>query len=435
MPKPLQNTLTLDDALRINGPVAFNVMLKPAGSLCNLDCQYCYYLDKSEIYGGREPRMTEEMLESVIRKYIQANDVDQVSFNWHGGEPLILGLDFYRKAIEFEKKYADGKTILNTLQTNGTLLNREWAEFFRRHNFLIGISIDGPEDIHNHYRRDKGGAPTFSRVINGISLLRSGSVEFNTMSTVNHWSEGRGLEVYEFLKSLGSHYMQFMPVVEHVKYPLRSDGKPDKKARPFIVSPSEPDARLAPWSVDSLAFGQFMIEIFDYWVRNDIGSYYVNLFDSTLANWCGVMPGTCSYAQTCGGNAIIEHNGDLYSCDHFVYPQYRLGNVLTDDIRTMMTSNRQLQFGVNKRNDLPMKCLRCEYLFACNGECPKHRFNRTDTGDTGLSALCSGYYKFYKHVAPYMERMRALLSEKRAPAELAIELKISRLAGVRRSHL
>ena len=267
MSKPLQNTLTLDDALRINGPVAFNVMLKPAGSLCNLDCQYCYYLDKSEIYGGREPRMAEEMLESVIREYIKANDVDQVSFNWHGCEPLILGLDFYRKAVEFEKKYADGKTILNTLQTNGTLLNREWMEFFRRHNFLIGISIDGPEDIHNHYRRDKGGAPTFSRVINGISLLRSGSVEFN------------------------------------------------------------------------------------------------------------------------------------------------------------------------KRNDLPMKCLRCEYLFACNGECPKHRFNRTDTGDTGLSALCSGYYKFYKHVAPYMERMRTLLSEKRAPAELAIELKISRLARVRRSHL
>lgn len=424
MSKPLQNTLTLDDALRISGPVAFNVMLKPAGSLCNLDCRYCYYLDKSEIYGGREPRMSEQMLESVVREYIRANDVDRVSFNWHGGEPLILGLDFYRKAIEFEKKYADGKTVQNTLQTNGTLLSREWAEFFRKNGFLIGISIDGPQDIHDSFRRDKGGAPTFSRVIEGISLLHTGGVEFNTMSTVNSRSEGRGLEVYQFLKSLGSRFMQFMPVVEHVKYPLRPDGRADRKARPFIVDPSEPDAYLAPWSVDSLAFGQFLIDIFDSWVRSDIGRYFVNVFDSALANWCGVLPGTCSYAQTCGGNAVIEHNGDLYSCDHFVYPRYRLGNVLQDDIRKMMTSESQLKFGIDKRNDLPSKCLRCEYLFACNGECPKHRFSRTDSGDTGLSALCVGYYKFYRHVAPYMERMKTLLSEHRPPAQLSAELRM-----------
>lgn len=424
MPKPFKDTLTLDDVLKMTGPAAFNVMLKPAGSLCNLDCQYCYYLDKSAIYGGREPKMTEQMLEAVIRKYIEAIDVDSVCFNWHGGEPLILGLDFYRKAVEFEKKYADGKRIHNTLQTNGTLLTGEWTEFFSKNDFLIGISIDGPADIHDRYRCDKGGAPTFSRVLSGIALLRSGGVEFNTMSTVNHRSEGRGLEVYQFLKSLGSHFMQFMPVVEHVKYPLRSDGRPDKKARAFIVDPSEPDAGLAPWSVDSLSFGRFLIDIFDYWVRNDIGQYFVNVFDSALANWCGAPPGTCAYAQTCGGNAVIEHNGDLYSCDHFVYPKYRLGNIMEDDIRSMMTSDRQLKFGVDKRNDLPAKCLRCEYFFACNGECPKHRFNRTDTGDTGLSALCSGYYAFYKHVAPYMERMRTLLSEQRPPAQLTMELRL-----------
>lgn len=423
MSKPLQNTLTLDDALRLGAPVSFQLMLKPAGSLCNLDCRYCYYLDKSRIYAWREPGMTEQVLESVVREYIKANDVDRVSFNWHGGEPLILGQDFYRKALEFQKKYADGKLIQNTLQTNGTLLNRDWAEFFRRHGFLIGVSIDGPKDIHDSFRRDKGGAPTFTKVVSGIQLLRSAGVEFNTMSTVNSRSEGRGLEVYQFLKSLGSRFMQFMPVVEHVKYPLRPDGKPDRQARPSIVDPSEPDAVLAPWSVESSAFGQFLIDIFDFWVRSDIAQYYVNVFDSALANWCGVLPGTCSYAQTCGGNAVIEHNGDLYSCDHFVYPRYRLGNVLEDDIRQMMTSGGQLRFGLDKRNDLPSKCLRCEFLFACNGECPCHRFSRTDSGETGLSALCSGYYKFFEHVAPYMERMKVLLADHRPPAQLAAELR------------
>lgn len=425
MSKPLQNTLTLDDALRLGAPVSFQLMLKPAGSLCNLDCRYCYYLDKSRIYAWREPGMTEQVLESVVREYIKANDVDRVSFNWHGGEPLILGQDFYRKALEFQKKYADGKLIQNTLQTNGTLLNRDWAEFFRRHGFLIGVSIDGPKDIHDSFRRDKGGAPTFTKVVSGIQLLRSAGVEFNTMSTVNSRSEGRGLEVYQFLKSLGSRFMQFMPVVEHVKYPLRPDGKPDRQARPSIVDPSEPDAVLAPWSVESSAFGQFLIDIFDFWVRSDIAQYYVNVFDSALANWCGVLPGTCSYAQTCGGNAVIEHNGDLYSCDHFVYPRYRLGNVLEDDIRQMMTSGGQLRFGLDKRNDLPSKCLRCEFLFACNGECPCHRFSRTDSGETGLSALCSGYYKFFEHVAPYMERMKVLLADHRPPAQLAAELRSS----------
>ena len=415
MSKPLQNTLTLDDALRINGPVAFNLMLKPAGSLCNLDCRYCYYLDKSGIYGGREPKMSEQMLESVIREYIKANDVDRVSFNWHGGEPLILGLDFYRKAIEFEKKYADGKTVKNTLQTNGTLLSREWAEFFHKNGFLIGISIDGPQDIHDSFRRDKGGTPTFSRVIEGISLLHTGGVEFNTMSTVNSRSEGRGLEVYQFLKSLGSRFMQFMPVVEHVKYPLRPDGRPDRKARPFIVDPSEPGAYLAPWSVDSLAFGQFLIDIFDYWVRSDIGRYFVNVFDSALANWCGVLPGTCAYAQTCGGNAVIEHNADLYSCDHFVYPEYKLGNIAQTPLDEIYRTAKRREFGLNKRNTLPTECLRCKFYFACRGECPKHRFDRGADGSP-KNSLCEGLKIYFRHVEPYMEYMRDLLSNQQAPA-------------------
>lgn len=409
-------TLTLTDAMRLGGPAAFNIMLKPAGSLCNLDCNYCYYLDKADIYGGREPRMTEEMLEEVVREYIAANDVPEVTFNWHGGEPLVLGIDFYKKAIEFEQKYAGGKIIHNTIQTNGTLLNREWTSLFRKHNFLVGISIDGPQDIHDRYRKDKGRNPTFDKVIRGIGLLYSAGVEFNTMSTVNKASEGRGLEVYQFLKSIGSHYMQFMPVLEHVKYPLDKNGKPVKGARPFIVDPHESGAQIAPWSVSDVGFGKFMCDIFDYWVCNDVGRYYVNQFDATLANWYGVQPGTCVYAETCGGNSVIEHNGDLYPCDHFVYPKYLLGNITEKSISDMMKSDLQVKFGIDKRNSLPSKCRRCEWLFTCHGECPKHRFNSTEAGETGLNALCTGYKMFYSHVAPYMDFMKDLLNEEKAPA-------------------
>ena len=409
-------TLTLTDAMRIGRPVAFNIMLKPAGSLCNLDCNYCYYLDKADIYGGREPRMTIDMLEQVVREYIAANDVPEVTFNWHGGEPLVLGIDFYRKALEFEEKYAGGKIIHNTIQTNGTLLNRDWTNLFRKHNFLVGISIDGPQDIHDRYRKDKGRNPTFDKVVRGIGLLYSGGVEFNTMSTVNKASEGRGLEVYQFLKSIGSHYMQFMPVLEHVKYPMDKKGKAVKGSRPYIVDPHEPDAQIAPWSVSDIGFGRFMCDIFDYWVRNDVGRYYVNQFDATLANWYGAQPGTCVYAETCGGNSVIEHNGDLYPCDHFVYPKYLLGNITSKSISEMMASDLQVKFGIDKRNSLPSKCRRCEWLFACHGECPKHRFSSTEAGETGLNALCAGYKIYYSHVSPYMDFMKDLLNEEKAPA-------------------
>lgn len=422
--KPFENTLSLEDAARLSGPVAFNIMLKPAGSLCNLDCQYCYYLDKSEIYGGHEPRMSTDMLETVVKEYIGANDVPEVTFNWHGGEPLILGLDFYKKALEFERKYADGKIIHNTLQTNGTLITDEWADFLAKNDFLVGISIDGPADIHDRYRRDKGGYPTFDRVMAGLMNLQRAGAEYNTMSTVNKFSEGRGLEVYLFLKSLGSRFMQFMPVVEHVKYPTDAKGKMNKRLRPFIVNPSTEGAMLSPWSISDIAYGKFMCDIFDYWVRNDVGRYYVNLFDATLANWCGAMPGTCVHARVCGGNAVIEHNGDLYPCDHFVYPEYLLGNIRETDIKTLMQSQKQTDFGLEKRSALPTKCARCKYLFACNGECPKHRFNRTENGETGLNTLCMGYFKFFDHVAPYMDTMKSLLQEKRAPAEIMPMIKL-----------
>ena len=406
MGHPFKDTISLQEAIQLSeGPLAFNLMIKPAGSLCNLGCHYCYYLDKADIYGGKQPRMTLETLEKLTREYIAANDVPEVTFNWHGGEPLVMGLDFYRKAVELQSRYAEGKIIHNTLQTNGTLITEEAADFFRLNNFLIGISIDGPADIHDKYRKDKGGLPTFDKVMRGLDLLRQRGVEFNTMSTINKASEGRGQEVYQFLKHIGSRYMQFMPVVEHVRQSV-------------IVDPYEKEAEIAPWSVSSQGFGRFMCEIFDYWVRNDVGQYFVNLFDATLAGYCGVQPGTCAYASTCGGNTVVEHNGDVYPCDHFVYPKYLMGNINERPLREMVISEEQYRFGLEKRNNLPSRCFSCRYGHLCHGECPKHRFNRTENGDTGLSALCEGYMTFYSHSAPYMLKMRELLMNRRPPSDV-----------------
>ena len=401
----IKDTLTFQDAVRLTGPQAFNIMIEPAGSLCNLRCHYCYYLDKAEIYGGREPRMSLEMLEHFVKEYIRANDVQDVSFNWHGGEPLLMGLDFYRKAVELQKQYSDGKTVHNTLQTNGTLLTREWAEFFRDNRFLIGVSLDGPKSVHDIYRNGKAGASTFDRVIKGMAELYRARVDYNVMATVNKQSEGRGLEIYQLLKSVGTRFIQFMPVVEHVK-----DGR--------IVDPGTPGSRLAPWSVDSKAFGQFLCDIFDHWVLHDVGGIFINQFDAALASWCGVLPGTCTFAETCGGNSVIEHNGDLYPCDHFVYEKYRIGNVLETDLRTLMNSPKQVKFGIDKRNGLPGKCLRCKWFFACHGECPKHRFSLTDKGETGLNILCEGYELLFSHIAPYMEKMQALLAAGRPASDI-----------------
>ncbi len=418
--RTVKDTITLQDAERLNGPLAFNLMLKPAGSLCNLDCAYCYYLDKAEIYGGREPRMKLDELEQFVRSYIAACEVDEVTFNWHGGEPLILGLDFYRKAIEFEKQYADGKKIHNTLQTNGILITDEWARFFAEERFLLGVSMDGTPEVHDRYRRDKGGAPTSARVIEGLRKLYAAGAEYNLMATINSASEGKGLQVYQFLKGLGSNFIQFSPVVEHVIYPLRN-GKPDRHARPHIVDPSEEGATLAPWSVSPIGFGKFICDIFDYWVRHDVGRVFVNFFDCTLANWSGVQPGTCSFAETCGGNAVVEHNGDVYSCDHFVYPKYLLGNLYRDKLTDMMSSPAQVRFGIDKRNSLPRKCLRCEVYQQCHGGCPKHRFNVTDSGQTGLNALCEGYKMFFTRSAPAMRKMMELISEGKAPALIMMQ--------------
>ncbi|MFI3305817.1 MAG: anaerobic sulfatase-maturation protein [Rikenellaceae bacterium] len=399
---------TFQDAVKRSGPVAFSTMIKPAGSTCNLDCHYCYYLDKALQYGGKQSVMSDELLETYVRQYIEANDIPEVMFCWHGGEPLLLKPDFYRKAIEYQKIYGGDKKILNTLQTNGLLLNDEWCELFAENNFLIGVSMDGPKDIHDTFRLTKSQEPTFDRVMAGINLMKSKGVEFNTLSVVNKLCEGRGAEIYRFFKSIGSKYMQFLPAVEHVV---------DKEGfhRPLIVSPETEGARIAEWSVSPKGYGKFLIDIFDEWVISDVGSYYVQMFDATLANTCGVTPGVCSMCETCGDALVVEHNGDVYSCDHFVYPEYLLGNIAQTHLIDIYDTRKRIDFGLAKRNSLAAECLKCRYYTVCRGECPKHRF---DTGTDGFrkSTLCDGLKSYFRHVEPYMEYMREQLSKQQAPA-------------------
>lgn len=390
----LKNTLTLNDALRISKPLRFNMMFKPIGSVCNLNCNYCYYLDKAKMYSDNSV-ISLDLIEKIIKEYIQINDNEQIVFDWHGGEPLLLGLDYFKKIVELQNRFKANKQIFNTIQTNATILNGDFAKFFKDNNFLVGISIDGPQDIHDRYRKDKGDNPTFVRVMNGIDLLHRYNVDFNTLTTISKAGEGRGLEVYQFMKSIGSHFMQFMPVLEYVN-PYDNS----------IVSPDEKNSVLTSWSVNPLEYGKFMCDIFDYWVKHDVGNYFVNLFDSTLANYCGLNPGTCVYSETCGSNAVVEHNGDVYPCDHFVYPQYKIGNLNDSSLQEIMSSDKITRFGIDKRNSLPMKCLKCKYFTVCHGECPKHRF-----GDSGLNSLCEGLYYFYSHVEPYMLKMKELIFE------------------------
>lgn len=394
----LKNTLTLSDALRLSKPMRFNMMFKPVGAECNLGCSYCYYQDKVRLY-DEHSYLSLDCLEKVIREYIDINASEQIVFDWHGGEPLLLGLDYFKKIVEIQRKYRGNKRIYNTIQTNATLLTADFAAFFKENNFLVGVSIDGPQDVHDKFRKDKGGNSTFLKVMRGVELLHRCAVDFNTLTTISKAGEGRGSEVYRFLKNIGSRYMQFMPVYEYV----------DSKNN--IVSPDDEQSVLASWSVSPIEYGKFMCDIFDCWVRNDVGSYFVNLFDSTLANYCGMNPGTCVYSETCGANAVMEHNGDIYPCDHFVYPRYKLGNVKESSLREIVSSENATRFGIDKRNSLPAQCLRCEYYFACHGECPKHRFAMSDKNESGLNSLCEGLYYFFSHVDPYMQMMKNLILE------------------------
>ena len=398
----MNNTIHFADAQRLTRPTAFTTMIKPVGSLCNLDCDYCYYLGKADLYGGHQPKMSDELLERYISQYIEAVQVPTVTFCWHGGEPLLAGIDFYEKAVALQNRYRGTKQIENSLQTNGLLINPDWCDFFRDNNFLIGLSIDGPKDIHDAYRHDRGGHPTFDRVMRGLEMMAVSGVEYNTLSTINNRSAGQGKRVYQFMRSV-SKYMQFLPVVEHTL--------PTPSGRAAIVPPGTEGAKAAPWSITPRAFGKFMCDVFDEWVINDVGERFVQLFDITLAQWYGVQPGLCAFCPTCGDGLVVEHNGDVYMCDHFVYPEYRLGNIGTEHLADMQRKPELFRFGIEKRNSLPSDCRRCEYLFACRGECPKHRFATTRRGEKGLNALCEGYKHFFEYTAPYMQQMRHLLEQ------------------------
>lgn len=378
------------------------VMAKPVGSRCNLACSYCYYLEKGQLLKtvtaqGQPALMSDETLELFTRQYLEAQTQPEVLFTWHGGEPLLRPLDFYRKALKLQRQYGRGRRVENCLQTNGTLLTDEWCRFFKEHNFLIGISIDGPEELHDAYRRTRGDRPSFGRVMRGIELLERHGVEWNAMGVVNALNAERPVEVYRFYRSIGAHYIQFTPIVERV---MQKEGG----------SPA-----LIPSSVKPGQFARFACGVFDEWVRQDVGTFFVQLFDATLARWVGEVPGVCSMAETCGHAAAIEAGGDLFACDHYVFPEYRLGNIHEQTIAAMMFSPAQHAFGQAKREGLPGQCRRCQWLNICNGGCPKDRFCCTPEGEAGLNYLCQDYRQFFEHVAPDMNFMANELRHERAP--------------------
>lgn len=407
------------DPTRADSRPAFGVMTKPIGSLCNLDCDYCYYLEKARLYpGASNPRMSPATLERYVRDYIAAQPGPTVSFAWQGGEPTLLGVGFFREAVALQRRHAGGKRIENALQTNGTLLDDEWGAFLAAENFLVGLSIDGPRHLHDAYRVDKGRQPTFDRVLAGLEVLRRHRVEFNTLTTVHRKNSAQPREVYRFLKSIGSRYLQFIPIVER---PAREAGGDEGlwlAPPPDHAGAADLDGQVTPWSVRPADYGEFLGAIFDEWVQHDVGRVFVQQFDAALANWCGEPAGICVFNENCGHGLALEHNGDLYSCDHYVYPAYRLGNLLNDRLGDLAASARQREFGQAKSATLPRYCRECPVRFACHGECPKHRFLRTPQGEPGLNYLCAGYKKFFHHIDPAMTTMASLLQSGRAPAEI-----------------
>lgn len=395
------------------------VMAKSVGAQCNLNCAYCYYLEKERLYAfSSSMQMSDTVLERYVAEYIAMQPVPEVLFSWHGGEPLLRSIDFYRKALKFQDYYGRGRKIENTLQTNGLLLNEEWCRFFKDHNFLIGISIDGPEHCHDIFRKRKDGSGSFKAVMKGIELLRKFEVEFNTLSVIHSYNVDYPLDIYHFLKEVGSGFMQFSPIVERTT---------QQKNRLSLLTMMEdyPDAAMTSTSVDPVKFGAFYIAIFNEWIRQDVGRYFVQLFDATLANIHNGKPGVCIFAQECGNAAVMEFNGDVYCCDHFVFPEYFLGNIQEKSLYEMMMSEKERQFGKNKREQLPTICLHCDFLNVCNGECPKNRIVKTGEKGRNLNYLCSGYKAFFKHAAPYMEYMHQQLLKGEAPEKvMTVDLKI-----------
>lgn len=392
------------------------VMLKPAGAHCNLACKYCYYLEKNNLYqNSHRHLMSDDMLEQFTREYIEAQTMPQVLFTWHGGEPLMRSIDFYKKALALQKKYANGKQIDNVIQTNGTLLTDEWCEFFAKNHWLVGISIDGPQEYHDHYRVTPAGKPSWEKVMQGISLLKKHRVEWNAMAVVNAYNAEHPLEFYHFFRDNGCQYLQFTPIVERLTE--HEDG------RTLASLADDREIPLADASVTPQQWGNFLCTIFDDWVRHDVGKTFVEIFDCTLANWMGVLPGICAYSKECGHAGVMEHNGDVYSCDHFVFPEYKLGNIREQSLIDMLYGEKQQAFSRLKHTSLPRQCKECDMEFACHGECPKNRFEKDKYGEPDLNYLCQGYYQYYTHVAPYMDFMKRELLAQRPPANIMNVLK------------
>nr|WP_086939705.1 anaerobic sulfatase maturase [Thaumasiovibrio occultus] len=394
-------------------PSHCHVMAKPTGSICNIDCQYCFYLEKEKLYPDRNHnwRMSDDTLERYIEQHIAAQAGNYVQFAWQGGEPTLMGLAFFENVMALCEKYRNGKTIEHAFQTNGILINDEWCAFFKRHNILVGVSIDGPADLHDHYRVTRSGKPTHAKVMAAIALLKQHQVEFNTLTVVNKENAKHPERVYQFLTDIGSSYLQFIPLVER-------EAHCHDESELKLVLPGESLAKVTEWSVPSWQYGEFLNRIFDYWVRRDVGRVFVNMFDSTLSAWCGHPPGLCVYSETCGHAFALEANGDLYNCDHYVYPEHKLGNIHDTTIKAMNESDMAIAFGQAKKTTLSQDCVHCEFKPACNGGCPKHRFAIAKSGQPNHNYFCQGYHHFFTHTAPYMAAMRDLLNQGRPATEV-----------------
>jgi uncharacterized protein len=386
-----------------NAPPSFHVLAKPTGAICNLNCAYCFFLSKEKLYPGSRFRMTDEVLEAYIQQYIAAQQIPEVTISWQGGEPTLMGLDFFRRAAELVDKHKKpGTTIQYTIQTNGTMLNDEWGEFFKEHNFLVGISFDGPPDLHNAYRRDKGGKPSFDRVMRGLGYLKKHNVDFNILCTVHAANGDHPLDVYRYFRDeLEAQFVQFIAIVERDNETGFQQGN---KVTDRAVGPEQ--------------YGNFLSSVFDEWLVHDVGRVFVQIFDVALAAWVGAPPVVCVFSPTCGNALALEHTGDLYACDHFVEPDYFLGNIQDTPMADLVASEAQRKFGLDKRDMLPEYCLECEVRFVCHGACPKNRFIETPEGEPGLNYLCAGYKAFFKHIDRPMRIMASLLRQGRAPAEI-----------------
>ena len=401
-------------------PPAFHLLAKPTGAQCNLDCDYCFFLSKEMLYPDSRFRMSESTLEQYLRQLIEAHSrAPEVTIAWQGGEPTLMGLDFFRRSVEIANRYLKpGQRALHTIQTNATRLDAEWGEFFKENEFLVGVSIDGPREIHDTYRVTRGGSGSFDQVIRGLDALRAADVTWNALTTIHAANADRGREVYCFLRDeLDASFVQFIPIIERVP-DANADGTvpwSSWRDRPLYVQ--EGDV-VTGRSISGEGYGRFLIDVFEEWVRRDVGQVFVQMFDVALANWYGEPPTLCIHSETCGNALALEHNGDLYSCDHFVEPKHLLGNIAGTDMLEMVASPRQRRFGNDKRDLLPEFCLECDVRFACHGGCPKDRFISTPDGEPGLNYLCSGYKAFFQHIDEPMRAMCNLLSEDRAPAEI-----------------